>query len=110
MLTAAAQTPTANTDLAADGSTVSANAQIQLLNTPNPFILDGDIANGKPWYLSIDMRVFQMSEGDRKFAVTLNSSPAKTVAPAFITQVIANLNLDPGPLGPTFDGLPLEED
>ena len=110
MFGSSAQTPTVNATFNADGSSVGASAQIELLNTPNPFILHGDVANGKPWYLSVDLRVFQVRENDRKFAVTLNPGAAKTVAPAFISQVIANLNVDPGPLGPAFDALPQEED
>ena len=110
MFGASTQTLTVNASFTADGSTVTSSAQIQLLDTPNPFILHGDIANGKPWYLSIDLRVFQMTENQRKFAVTLNPGLPRTVAPAFISQVITNLNLDPGPLGPTFDAIPQEED
>jgi hypothetical protein len=49
---------------------VTAGAQMLLLNSPNPYILHGDQAGGYPWYLSVDIRVFQMvADGTtKKFA------------------------------------------
>ncbi len=94
-----------STSLTADGAHVSAGAEIELLNTPNPFILHGDIAHNKPWYLSVDLRVFQMTAGDTKFAVHLNGTPND-----WIGSAIANLNTDPGPLGAVFDALPQDDE
>ncbi len=105
MFTGSTQTLTIGADLTADGTHVSAGAQIELLNTPNPFILHGDIAHDKPWYLSIDLRVFQMTAGDTKFAVHLDGTPTD-----WITKAIDNLNLDPGPLGPVFDAIPQDDE
>jgi hypothetical protein len=105
MFTNSTQTLTISADLTADGTHVSAGAQIELLNTPNPFILHGDIAHNKPWYLSVDLRVFQMTAGDTKFAVHLDGAPND-----WISKAIDNLNLDPGPLGPVFDAIPQDDE
>ncbi len=105
MFTNSTQVLTLEADLTADGTPVSAGAQIELLNTPNPFILHGDIAHGKPWYLSVDLRVFQMTAGDTKFAAPLNGTPNQ-----WISKAIDNLNTDPGPLGAVFDALPQDDE
>ena len=105
MFTGSTQTLTIGTDMTADGTHVSAGAQVELLNTPNPFILHGDIANNKPWYLSVDLRVFQMTAGQTKFAVHLDGTPTD-----WISNVIDNLNTDPGPLGAVFDAIPQDDE
>ena len=111
MFGASAQTLTLNASFTAAGATVAASAEIQLLNTPNPFILHGDVASGQPWYLSVDLRVFQMKQGQTKFGVAVGSSGgAQSVATHFISQVITNLNADPAALGGVFDALPQDED
>jgi hypothetical protein len=86
---------TLNATLTAAGNAVTSSAQIQLIKNPNPIILHGDTAHGKPWYLSIDIRVFQIKEGKTKFAAKVGSGPAQTVATTFIQQVITNLNNSP---------------
>jgi hypothetical protein len=111
MFTATAQTLTLNASFSATGSTVFASAQIQLLNTPNPYVLDGDVANGKPWYLSVDLRVFQVKAGETKFAATTaTAGSAQSVATAFIAKVISNLNADPSGLGGVFQSLPQDDE
>ncbi len=105
MFTNGTQTLTISASMTADGTHVSAGAQIELLNTPNPFILHGDIAHNKPWYLSVDLRVFQMTAGQTKFAVPLSGSPND-----WISKAIDNLNLDPGPLGAVFDAIPQDDE
>lgn len=83
---------------------LTASAQIELIKQPNPFILHGD-----PGWLSIDLRVFSVFEGQAKFGATMGHDPSQ--APAFIQQVIANLTAGQGSAGgQTFDGdLPVEE-
>ena len=103
-----------NAGLTAAGSTVTAGSQIRLLNSPNPYILHGDQASGYPWYLSVDIRVFQMvADGtSKKFAESIPASgnPAD-LGSSFITNVIQNLNTHKATLGPAFDALPqLEQD
>jgi len=105
MFTNSTQVLTISTDLSANGTHVSAGAQIELLNTPNPFILHGDIAHNKPWYLSVDLRVFQIKAGDTRFAAHLNGTPNQ-----WISKVIDNLNTDPGPLGAVFDAIPQDDE
>lgn len=68
--------------LTASISTVSANAYLYLIRQPNPYEVDGSIS-----WLSTDLRVFQIKEGESKFGVPVNNNPAN-----FITQVISNLN------------------
>lgn len=63
-------------------ATVSSTGYLYLILQPNPYEIDGEIS-----WLSTDMRVFQIMEGQSKFGVTIGSD-----ASAFITQVIANLN------------------
>ncbi len=97
--------------LAAAGDTVSGAAAIQLVKNPNPFILHGDTAHGYPWFLSVDVRVFQMKAGQTKFAANVATiGPARTVATNFIQQAITNLNGSPGAAGALFDALPQDED
>jgi hypothetical protein len=77
--------------------TVSASAEIELIKQPNPFILHGD-----PAWLSIDLRVFVVREGETKFGATIGDASS---APAFIQQVIGNLTAGQGRFGTeTFDG------
>jgi hypothetical protein len=82
---------------------VSADAEIELIKQPNPFILHGD----PPW-LSVDLRVFVVHEGDTKFGVPMGADA--TAAPGFIQKVMANLTSGKGTAGSeTFDSLPTDE-
>ncbi|MFX1469498.1 MAG: protein-glutamine glutaminase family protein [Promethearchaeota archaeon] len=63
-------------------STVSSSAYLYLIQQPNPFEIDGETA-----WLSTDLRVFQIKEGQSKFNVTMDTNPSD-----FINQVINNLN------------------
>lgn len=93
------------------GTTVSCNAMITLLKNPNPFILHGDTTNGVQWYLSMDVRVFQMKAGQTKFAANVaNSGSARDAALNFINQALDNLNASPGSADTEFNALPQEED
>ncbi len=62
--------------------TETANGALFLIQQPNPYEVDG-----ATHWLSTDLRVFQLEEGQSKFAVTMGSNPN-----AFITQVLNNLN------------------
>ena len=68
--------------LSASISTVSNSATLYLIKQPNPYEIDGTTS-----WLSTDLRVFQIKEGESKFGVSIGSN-----ASAFITQVISNLN------------------
>lgn len=75
-----------NVTLNASISTVFGSAQIQLLQQPNPYELDGQTS-----WLSTDLRVFHIKQGESKFGATVNgSTPADAVG--FLQTVIANLN------------------
>jgi len=80
----------------------SHSALLQLIREPNPYELDGPTS-----WLSTDVRVFQINEGESRFGVTMGSAPAD--APTFIQQVIANLNAGTAG-GQTFDSLPVDQD
>ncbi|KAI9771552.1 MAG: hypothetical protein M1839_002795 [Geoglossum umbratile] len=98
-------------NLTAAGTLVSCSAIIDLVKNPNPFILHGDIAHGYPWWLSTDIRVFQIKANQTKFgAHVANTGAAKNVATSFIQKVLDNLNSNPGSSGPLFDALPQGED
>jgi hypothetical protein len=63
----------------------SANGWIVLIKQPNPYEIDGPTH-----WLSTDLRVFQINEGQSKFGATMGTMA--TQAPAFIQAVINNLN------------------
>lgn len=91
-------------------TTVVSAATILLIKNPNPYILHGDQRAGLPWYLSMDVKVFQMTAGDRKFATNLpTSGDVSAVASTFITSLINNLNSNQASAGSFFDSLPTDE-
>ncbi len=98
----------------AGGTSVSSSATIILTPNPNPFILHGDqtLTPPEPWYLSQDLRVFQLvaTPGAGMFEATLGSGTAQGVATQFIQDVINNLRGDVGSARATFDNLPQDED
>jgi hypothetical protein len=75
----------------------SAQGQIELIKQPNPFLLHGD-----PAWLSIDLRVFVVRQGEGKFGVAGVSNAAD--APRFIRDLMATIT------PAQFDSLPPEED
>jgi hypothetical protein len=97
------------TTLTAAGSTVTAASVIQLVKNPNPFILHGGPNPNQPWYLSIDVKVFQIRAGQSRFGATVSNGAARTAATGFIQTVINNLNGDPGSANSIFDAIPLDE-
>ena len=105
------ETLTLQSTLTVAGTTVSSAADIQLIKNPNPYILHGDTAHGNEWYLSVDIRVFQIKAGQTRFGVHMGSSGSRrSVATSFIQQAITNLNGSPGSAGALFDALPSAED
>jgi hypothetical protein len=95
--------------LTASAQTVGNSGILRLLKTPNPYVLDGDPAHGVDWWTSIDVRVFQVSDGGHKFGAALASGgSAVTAATDFISNVIANLNGHPA-LGSDFDAIDPQE-
>ena len=71
--------------LSASLSGQSANASLLLIKQPNPYEIDGPTH-----WLSTDLRVFQINAGQPKFGATMGNNANQ--APAFIQQVINNLN------------------
>jgi len=82
---------------------LSASGEIELIKQPNPFILHGD----PPW-LSVDLRVFSITEEDKKFGYKCPDAPS---APGYIQKVIADLTNGNGVAGgDTFEGLSPNQD
>ena len=94
--------------ITAAGATVSNSGVLRLLKSPNPYILDGDSGRGLDWWTSIDMRVFQVPQNGRRFAVTMGSGAG--AATTFIQSVLTNLNNPAHPtLGAEFDNIDPQE-
>lgn len=77
--------PTQTVSLGAAISGQAASASLLLIKQPNPYEIDG-----ATHWLSTDLRVFQINAGQPKFGATMGATAAQ--APAFIQQVINNLN------------------
>ena len=98
------------------GGTLTAQSAITLEKTPNPFILHNDPSSTDPtvqqaWYLSMDLRVFQMTAGQKRFGATVaNSGNAVADATGFISQAIKNLNGDAAVADGLFQGIQENED
>jgi hypothetical protein len=89
--------PLINVTLNATKSTVNGSAQLQLVQQPNPYELDGATT-----WLSTDLRVFQIKEGESKFNANVGGdSPADAIN--FLTQVLTNLNPGGNSGGQTFE-------
>jgi hypothetical protein len=76
--------PTKFLTLQVSAGATSAQAQIELIKQPNPFLLHGDVS-----WLSIDLRVFVVRAGEAKFGVPGISDA--TDAPRFIQQLMASI-------------------
>ena len=87
-----------NVGLTASIGGATANAILELRQEPNPYEVDGDT-----FWLSTDLRVFEVKDGHSKFGASL-SGTTLSAASGFITDVIANLNN--GTAGEDFDDLP----
>ncbi|HZX70243.1 MAG TPA: hypothetical protein VFE77_05425 [Rhodanobacter sp.] len=93
------------------GSPLTAIARVKLIQTPNPFVLHNDPTSTDPtvqqaWYLSTDLRVFQIEAGQHRFGASPgNTGDAAADATTYITKVIANLNSDPAAADGLFDAI-----
>ncbi len=67
-----------------------AAGQITLMKEPDPYILQGQ----QTWWLSSDVRVLQIVEGDTRFGVTMGNDPQ-----TFLAQVTAALETGQGVAG-----------
>ncbi|PYQ64890.1 MAG: hypothetical protein DMF53_06600 [Acidobacteria bacterium] len=76
--------PTKIVPLGASVGPVSAQAEIELIKQPNPFLLHGDT-----YWLSIDLRVFVVRAGEAKFGVPGVADASD--APRFIQQLMASV-------------------
>jgi hypothetical protein len=111
MFTASDQTLVVSAQFTAAGKNVSGNAQIVLQQTPNPYMFHGGSGPGAEWYLSVDIKVFQIKAGDKMFGLTAGQGTSpQDGAKTWIQKTIDNLNGDPAGLGPVFDALPSDED
>jgi hypothetical protein len=74
---------------------MSAQATIVLTQTPNPFILHNDPSVEQDWYLSQDLRVFQVVAGTTYLGVPCpNTGNAVSDATTYIANVISAFNGD----------------
>lgn len=89
--------PIVNVTLNASIKTVSGGAVIQLVQQENPYETDGATS-----WLSTDLRVFHIKQGDSKFNATVNGG-TPTDALAFLNQVLTNLNPGGNSGGQTFE-------
>jgi hypothetical protein len=111
MFTSSDQTIVVSAQFTAAGKTVTGNAQIVLQQTPNPYMLHGGSGSGSEWYLSVDIKVFQLKAGDKMFGLTAGQGTSpQNGATTWIQKTIHNLNTDPAGLGPEFDALRSDED
>jgi hypothetical protein len=97
-------------------SQLVAFSAMTLEQTPNPFMLHNDPSSTDPtvqqaWYLSLDLRVFQIDAGQTRFGATVaNSGNAVNDATGYIQTVINNLNGDPAVADGLFGAIPENED
>ena len=111
MFTSTDQTLVVTGTFTAGGKTVSNSAQIVLQETPNPYMFHGGSGPGAEWYLSVDIKVFQLKAGEKMFGLTAGQGTSpQDGATTWIQKTIDNLNTDPAGLGPVFDGLASDED
>jgi hypothetical protein len=62
---------------------------LELLKTPDPYILHGDAVLGNPWYLSTDLRVVQILPNQTRFGANVGTGAAQGAATQYIQQVMA---------------------
>jgi hypothetical protein len=69
---------------------ISASAQVQLIKQPDPYILQGP----QTWWLSNDLRLIQVAEGETAFGVMMGTDPF-----AFLSSVTTALEAGQGTAG-----------
>ena len=72
-------------DLGVTVAPTAAQAQLELIKQPNPYLLHGDT-----FWLAIDLRVFVVRQGESKFGVPGVTGPAD--APRFIQQLMSTIS------------------
>lgn len=93
---------TQDVSVSASKLTFGATAVLTLFHQPNPYMLDGPTA-----WLSTDVRVFQLIEGDTRFGIGIGADAA--AATAFIGNVISSFNAH-GAVAHPFDTILTDED
>lgn len=88
-----------NVALTASIGGVTANALFELRQEPNPYEIDGETH-----WLSTDLRVFQLKDGQSRYGATLSGS-SLSAASTYISQAITNLNSG-ATSGDDFDDIP----
>lgn len=89
---------------------MNAQTTITLTQTPNPFILHNDPTVEQDWYLSQDLRVFQVVAGATYLGVPCpNTGDAVSDATTYIANVIQAFNGDRAAADALFDGLSEDE-
>src|ERR1039457_2896788 len=80
---------------APSGPPLTAQATITLTKTPNPFILHNDPTVEVNWYLSQDLRVFQVTAGTTYLGTPCpNTGDPVSDPTTYISTLISNLNND----------------
>ncbi|MEO7085467.1 MAG: kelch repeat-containing protein [Gemmatimonadaceae bacterium] len=98
------------------GGQLTAVSAMVLEKTPNPFLLHNDPGSTdttvqQAWYLSMDLRVFQMTAGGKRFGANVpKTGNAVNDATGFISQAITNLNGDRAVADGLFEAIPENED
>lgn len=92
------------------GPSLTVQGPLTLTKTPNPFILHNDPSAEKEWYLSQDLRVFQVTAGKTFLGTAApNTGNAVSDATTYIQTLIKNLNGDKGVADTLFNGLSEDE-
>ena len=94
-------TVTVNAAKAAPAGAYHASGTLQLIRQPNPYMLDGPIS-----WLSTDIRVFQIREGETRFGQVMGTDAAG--AHTFLSAVLSSFSGLPAK-GHPFDTLPSDE-
>ncbi len=115
MFGASAVPVTLTANFSAAGNSVSNSATITLIPNPNPFILHGDQTGTppEPWYLSQDIRVFQVvaSPGNTVLGAGLGTTgTAEEIATTYIQTAVTNLRNNTGTARSDFDAMKQDED
>jgi L-Lysine epsilon oxidase N-terminal/L-lysine epsilon oxidase C-terminal domain len=90
-----------NETLTATIQGLSARSLLTLNHQPNPFMLDGPVS-----WLSLDLRVFQITEGGQRFGQTMGSDG--TAAVNFIQNLLTQFN-GLGPINHPFNGISTDQ-
>jgi hypothetical protein len=110
MFTATTTPVTLTATFSAPTNTVSNVATITLTANPNPYILHG--ASSDAWYLSQDIRVFQVIAGNGQFGATVSTSgtlTAQQIATGYIQDAVTNLRNNVTSTRDQFDSMPQDE-